>query len=454
MKRSTLLSFIIFILCLSSCNNEETTSILDEPEDIKPKNNEEDILVTYFTLNGAGYSAYEKNWLLIHNQNGELLDYQQYNAGDSITFETEESKLNNTTSLTITTLRYNGDGTSNHFKISTLTDIELQTEWDQKNVPMSNNSTYLNNLSGYNKTQLSESNKSQNINISINGLLGVERYSLISKENYIIKSEDIFQDTDNITINNVLLSTDIEYLLSIEDGEGVLKYYKFSPQENSNSINISWDNFLDYDEILTVSLPDHNFLHASVAAYETETFADTPLLLTNQSSGGPLDSLARFGYIDSYPSFDTYFTIRVSENYEYGYEELGSIPKTISILEKPELIFKNTTLEGFEFHTDITYLSQINSWGYVKVIPDISINDVSWVIQQPFGSNSKIGAIPQEILEQYPSLDLKNLTFKSTTLYLQGKNYQEVLDSSLNSNNVFGNGALKYEWLIFYNSKS
>ena len=90
---------VLLVLIFTNCDKiEETNQISPELE----LSNE----ITYFTYKPNSYieTSESDNWLVIHNQNGKLLDYQAYEKNDILVFTALDTTLIATESLVITSL--------------------------------------------------------------------------------------------------------------------------------------------------------------------------------------------------------------------------------------------------------------------------------------------------------------------------------------------------------------
>src|SRR3989337_3496154 len=71
-------------------------------EDESPQPEPEPELVTVFSLSvDADYAFKKDNWIMVHDKNGILLDYQQVETGGVVKFETSEAVPDQKIGITI-----------------------------------------------------------------------------------------------------------------------------------------------------------------------------------------------------------------------------------------------------------------------------------------------------------------------------------------------------------------
>ena len=134
MKITRLPLILLFVFLLSNCSKSETPipqpDAGEQPDTEEPPEPQEPITEVYFTLNvlsprQAGSNA---EWVIIHDENGNLLDYKQYEVGDVLKFEAAVDSL--TDKISVTELQYiiNEDGNRFH-SLSTTTEVLKGSEW-------------------------------------------------------------------------------------------------------------------------------------------------------------------------------------------------------------------------------------------------------------------------------------------------------------------------------------
>ncbi|MGB7394591.1 MAG: hypothetical protein WA913_09375 [Pricia sp.] len=93
MKRYRLLFLLMPALLLTNCAKEQT--LPDQPtaeEKPTPNEPEESESKAYFTFNSNNFQETSNlgEYLIIHDQEGELLDYRLYEPGSKVIFRGEE----------------------------------------------------------------------------------------------------------------------------------------------------------------------------------------------------------------------------------------------------------------------------------------------------------------------------------------------------------------------------
>ena len=413
----------IFLLCITliNCSKDDAPTPkpdVEDPDSEKPKEPETEVYFTLNTYPPPNEGQPEENWVILHDENGKLLDYSSYEAGDKLEFEAASDSL--TSTISVSYLRYFESNGQKIHRISTTTGrekglvenfgpystIENETpiktgEFDIliENIPNPENVGYpvkVELSSGRGRLGVSGSGKGYSYGIELE-LGGVQKF-------------EGFDD----------------YLISILDHNNELRYYYFN---NPLGEDISLDYRTDFQEMendISFVLPENINFNLNIAGFNEgqqydaykgywihdSIFADLP---TN-----PL----RVGYTDIFSKYRTIFNITM-EGYFYGIIKYGEPLEALTIPDKPNIQITDSSFNMFRFDVDIDYLSYSYNWVYSDNPGSIPTTRTHWGVSADKGSSPTIGNLPTELLEKYPdlSIDLLEPTGTSFKLPLEEGEY-------------------------------
>lgn len=443
--------FFVIAILFASCTKDDISTDKTTAKETPVEEPVQTDSIAYFSFNAHPnfYSVEHDHWIIIHNQKGELLDYKPYEAGDSLVFKATKDSLAKTDNLSITTLNYAVNVVNNLHQIRTYTGIEKGDTWNIGGMNFQSQSVDVQNKLSQTKNSPSQNlvNKtSSNYNIIVNNVPGVEKYTLSSREYNTTAQNHLYQDTSMLSINDVELFSGIQYLLSIGDGEGQLKYAFLEISDIGEDISLDYGDFSFYDGVVEVELPQHHHLLALVFGYENASYPSGALLLNSEHNLRPQTTKFQMGYLNRYSYFDTYFDVQLDESYGYGFQQLGEIPNGIDILGRPNFKIHNDSIFAFDFSTDVEYIRRSSTWTSFETMTDNTINQTHWIVHSAPNNTSKIGNLPQELAQKYPFVNVDKLVHSRTTLTLKSYSYNDMIDQIFKFKE---RTALIYEWIYF-----
>lgn len=439
MRLFKLLIILLTVSVLTNCSKDEAQvptpddedqidEQADEPEVPEPE--------VYFTLNTfipPNSVEESENWVIVHDANGKLLDHSSYQAGDKIEFEAIIDSL--TQYIAVTYLRYTEtDGNKNHF-INTSTNVEKGT---------------IENFGPYELSEQDDPMKTGEFDIVVEKIPNPDGVAYPVKVEVSTGIGRLGGGSGGIGYPSGIQLTltgrpkyegHDDYLISILDGDNILKYYYF---DNPNTQNFTLDytsDFTPFETDISISLPEHNSYNLNVAGFkEDQEFSqyggywlhDVISVLNSDVKTNPL----RIGYIDAFSKYRTQFNINMT-GYSYSVVKYGTGLEELSIPERPQLDIVDSSINNFIFNVDITFDQANHSWSYDE--GSYSNNDYSrtaWGFTAVNGLLPTIGEIPTEIIEKYPSMNIEEMTYTTSRFHLP------LLDAEYNSSQtitVFNN---------------
>lgn len=421
MARSFLtLSFLAFFLIVS-CSKDNPVSPTPPADQEDPKEDpkdEEPQKETYFSLNVDTdfyfTQIFKKGYLIIHDANGELLEYKEYGNGDQLVFETLPGETV-TDKITITTLLHSQLGSGeDYYTISTYPMMNKATSWNFKTTP----STF---------------NPIGEFDIRLNDVPGWEYYDLSNKDGFGSSGSSFYKYFNNpedaepfIEIDNIDWFENNDFLLSVIDGNLDLKYLDIPNVQQGDSLIFDATALKSFDGYLEVSMPDYDEFYHSVDGYEEMQSFDRDGLTLNSSAHYAFNDKVtnlKMGYLDRFSKFRT--SLRLDrENYSYSYRTYGGKPQSITVPEQGSLSILDSTLTNFQYETTLNPKREISIWSHRRDFLDPDFSSTSWFVYAENSNNIVVYELPEEIVQQYPNIDLELLNHESTKLYLQSDSYE------------------------------
>lgn len=402
--------FLFFISC-SKEKNSDTIEKIFVPESylsLKVENNhQQDIEVN--------------SYLIIHDSEGNLIDYLEYKDGDEIELKTKEGIII-PEYFTITKFRHTLNQENNYFYVDTYPNIKKGVKLDFKTsfqVPSStgNFSWKLSNIPNWKHFVLSSDFGDTTFASSY--------YYYFSNPSR--PTDEIGSDTQSIIKS--------DFILSILDENYLWKYVKLPNVANNDIYSFDDSDLLSFDSELTITLPENYTFSTYVVGLNNDANFYSNGNFLNQFFYDPLQSTETLsnislGYLDEYVKFKTHFSSGIG-NYNHSIYLFGNKPTEIIPLAKPAFTINNSTFNNLSFTTDVEYIGGINSWAY----NDSQTNNyLSWNVYFDGKAIPFVGQLPEKILLNNPNLDLSNMTYTSTNLKLKGQSVEEIVSERFGQN--------------------
>lgn len=411
-RLSVLLLFLVFF---TNCNKDDQPlpQITKEDPSPEPSNNE-----TYFKYTVPSFMfGYSSTWIIIHDSTGSLVDYKSLEGNSVVEFTATKGTAPE--NFTVTTLRATDNNTQAFYFLNSYTDIKKGSIW------------YEDYFENDTKTVSSEGI----FDVQVKNIPGVERLN-VSTPNGIINNinENLITESDGsntLRLNDVLFYENNDYLISIYDTNGNLKYARINP-EKSEKLELDYSKFDEFDSYLDVELPKAGEFWIYTAGYLEEKpnyFSSLAFTEFGQSlNRGYSSSSVYAGYLDFFTKHKTEFSVDFSD-YNYGYSVNGPKVEEISILDKPTVEITNDGLQNFEFNTNQNFIRKVEEWFYKAKNETTNLSVLThWFIYSKIENRSPIGDLPEEILEKHTFLDPAGTSLKSLSLYPQSETYDEWLN--------------------------
>lgn len=433
MRKFLFLSFYMFFGCTKDAPQVPETDSGNpiEKEPIEPVN------MVYFTLNVSENYIPEgtEEWIIIHDENGNLVDHKRVTNGNSINFENLSTRTPQTYSVTRFRHLLFSSGTSRFF-LDTYPDISYGAVWNYKynNEPI--------------KRELNPTVPGS-FSINVNNIPPTYNFNLSALQVYDAYGGYIdLSYTNRLQILEIPLRETSNYILSIIDGHNELKYTLLENVKNEDSWTLDYNQFLDFDQYVAIDLPNQNIKYNYIInGLEEDVEYPGNYGFEYQSNvshfnSPPYRTELKLGYLDSFAKYKTWFGITMEdENYSYRYYKQGERPIGIKIPEKPNFNIIGETVYDFYFTSLSEYQFKASYWRVVEETGDIAPeyggknpDATAWTIYADRGTNPKIAEFPEELTIKFPNLNVENLEYQKTTLYLISDSYTNFITRNFITN--------------------
>ncbi|MFH6602939.1 hypothetical protein ACEZ3G_05580 [Maribacter algicola] len=406
-----------------------------DPENQESNEPEDEIYFSYYSdPNESDLYNWTDRWIVIHNQDGELLDYRSFKKGDSLDFEGSLENSKHTNTLSITTLNYRpGKEGGNFHSLGTVTGIKKGTVWDWTD--------------DIEPTITDPPNSAQyQIRITIHNIPNVQHFLISSQFDITsIAGSPFYQETNILEIGGARLQKDRDYLISVRDGNDEIKYLWFEVEDPTSNITLDYNDFQDYDYIIEIELPEYEGYNLGVGAKNKSHNYARFLDINREDDGNQVRSTAKLGYLDGYDTFQTYLYFDYDKDVRYSFYKYGGRPTNINVPPYPQFQAENNSIYNYNFTTNVEYYWNTSYWIYTDLEQD---NTTRYSISGKSEGAPIIGTLPDQIQEKFPHLNLDNLEYEETALAI-GENIDFKSDDRTS---LFGFGTVTFsERLIFKN---
>ncbi|WP_036381255.1 hypothetical protein [Muricauda sp. MAR_2010_75] len=402
-----------FLFIFYGCSKDES----EEPNP-DPTGDEEPEMVTYFTFEVALSTAETDNWIIIHDKDGELLDYREFEAGDSLIFDIQEKKLPDNLTISLFTYDNSSFGNMRH-TIKSYPEIQIGSNWNFGPYPEYDPVTFRDQTGSF--------------DISVNNAVSPRYETFSDKDGHIYTKQGLDNGVkDQVSHLDVRLNEYNNIFYTFYDSDNESKYFFIEDISDEDIIEVDYSEFNFYDYYLEVDIPISNpvayNLYVVVQAFEDNQSYSigggiyTTLIDTSALAPNPI----KIGYLDLYSRYRTRFSFG-SDVYEYDYEKYGVKPENISIPKNASFTIADQSFSNYQFITNLDYQMKDVQWEVKEGVPLVNRIQTTWnVISSPYFSGT-IGEIPEEIQQTYPNLRVGNLNLISTSLHLDFLSYPDLI---------------------------
>lgn len=434
---------LLSILTLLNCSKNETSPLeLETEEQLEPKPEEliEPASEVYFTFNVANNLQTDKSddWIILHDDKGNLLDFKPFEVGDSQVLEALETSL--TEKITITILKYdsysNQFGSGERYTLETFPNVEKGSHWNYKPIGIPRR----------------EEDKNGEFSVKVQNFPGImllgdfpDPFGTPHVSTPIQFS--LYSASTNLTVDSGTRELELgtfpnfsgtEYLFSVWDKNDELKYKFFEALEGEDYITLNYDEFSPFDSQISLKLKPNKFNSFRLTGFdEKQSFKNTDIGFFIMAFENTNQSDVPIGFLDRFINYRTFYAVESSdESYTYRFLKQGNKPlaEDFIIPEKPSIVMENTSIYEFNFIVNQNYERKTNEWSSTFTNLNSENISIKWKVHSTQEKYPKMGEIPLEILNKYTNFTISDLEMTLTHLYLKSDPYPKFLFKSFGPN--------------------
>lgn len=378
---------------------------------------EDDIsLTSLFTLkvDSSYYTESTDNWIVVHDENGKVLEFKSFESGDELVIETQKPINGNTLGVTI--IKYLPIPTSfeSDYRIDTYFNYPIGSQMTLEQITP--NEDPVGNLVG-----------TYTVKLTRNGYL--DTYYLTNKYGRTCGGSGSINEV-NSEINFQCSIEDIaqDYILIASDDQGNLRHQRLQDVQNASNFEIDFSEMQNFDEYFEFNFPQSSNVLLVVEGQEIGQLSENGYTLQYHFQSHTHNKI-KVGYLSSLTNYTTWFS-----SSPYTYFNKGS---------KPDPNFSFPALNGFSIQNkkiEKFTSTAVNDFIYRKSFfvyrdPTNSKLIVNWTVNSS-SPNHLLEQLPDEILEIHPLLNFDNLAYSGTQFNFGTRSYPPVTPADPNLNYV------------------
>jgi hypothetical protein len=368
---------------------------------------EDDAPRTVFTVTvNESYDTGDDNtYIILHNTDGDLLEYKPVESGGTVEFETVANTPGDKVDVTIARIYANPGGGG------------LAYLWSYLEVPAGQTWTLTYGQVAYGPARGYD--PVGTYTMLLNNFNGAVARS-VSDRNYLLPSS-VSNSPQSVTAG--INSKNPRQLLSLDNGAN-LKYQFIDDPKNGETYTIDFNLMNAFDKVVSVPFPEPSYAYAHVMGYETmEDFRYlTGYVLYNSISSGQKRSSLKVGYLDSMIKFRTEIRLGAGK-WEMSHVSRGAAPGSISFPSPSAFTFQEKFAHSVVYASTVPVSYRVSYF----VSAGLTSNEgAHWYFYAPEG-RTRQPSFPEALLEKYPKLDVDDFRHYSTTFYTKTWPYETFL---------------------------
>ena len=426
MKRPLLLLASICFISLTGCSKDDPI-VSDQTGTEEPTTNpmepEEPESPVYFTFTARAanenFSSNEKLWVVLHDSDGEFLDYKIADPGVELTFESVDEPV--TDKVTVTLLRkrtFNDDQIST--SVYSYADVKTGSIWAEPSYKISspaigNFDFYANNVPEWHSFIVTSADS-----------YGIEGNS----DSYSFQYPEV--QPGNLRADDIQIYEENDFFFLLSDRQLKSKYMRLPDVQPGDSVVVDASQLLDFDKITTIDLPQHNAVNFGVTAFSNNNGVTQRVRLTPPTFGFDITlQEVELGYLNDFEQYSSYISIDIDDVNGYYYSKMGSPIDNITFPTTPTFNVTNNMSTDFRFTTNAAYVYQ--STIFVANAPvaegdNFSKNGTFWLHTATPESFSSLVTLPENLLTE-SGIYVDDFEYKGISIRTKSKAYDELLSS-------------------------
>ncbi len=375
-------------------------------------------------------TEFSDNWLIVHNEEGKIVDYKSYEKNDILHFDTLKASVPDKFSVShlyVGTLTGRAD-----FNIVSYTEVPKGSSWVIG---------LLNPMDTYTAPEVTGY-----FDVIISGdFVPPSMVYISNKEGNGVGNGGSYVNTNSsgdwvYSINRELFESD-DYYLTLMSRFGETGYFYLPDVKNGDVYNLDFNMRSEFDSFINMELPVTSQIDIFLRGYpEAPSMSSSPgydfYSISRLISGNGILPTFRLGYLGNIFHSYSFYLSAILDDYSYTYYYFGSeLPRNLVIPERPIFNIDNPDIYNFEMSTDLDFRRKFNSWTSASDSENPDKRMTYWSVFSASSLVFRMGLLPEEIKQLYPEMDLSSLTYKSSKLYVDSITYDEFLGDSFSGDN-------------------
>ena len=418
-KRSVLVFTVLFAFI--SCSKKDDGSIIDP------------IAEGVLTINIKESYKTDKtdNWLLIHDENGKLVDHKAFETGEKIIFKSP-LLLDNKTTLTIASFTKSPQYT--YYKLRSLLLTNISEEINLETPP---------------ELPSRDLTETGNYKLNLTDLPWGASYEITNSITFPF-SPTTFTDQNSLTLklNPRTYKNADDCFIYAADNNVNPRYKLLTGIKPGDDLTVSYKNMAEFDKNIVVNFPETNlediyYMVVRVGDSEMPTVSNYFMAYKALNFGNVQPnrkSKITLGYLNSFSNYVTSFSIKIGSQ-TYYYSKDGTAPTKVELPLKSKFELVDKSFKNFKFSTTSSYTYRSSSFTYFDANNHLNTD---WTISAPSGSLPKITDLPTEFKTLYPEISIDNLVHQGSIITIDGANYNDAKNSLFSGKSVSKNRELHF----------
>ena len=358
----------------------------------------------------------DENWIIIHDENGALLEYKKFQSDDEFAMETTKPVPGSTMGVTI--LKYKVDGDNKRFNLLSHLNLETGKSITLKPTVFSDNPGGA--VTG-------------SFSFTVEDYPSLDHHVLSDKFGNTCGSSENNLSERKLTVNCETTTNTNKYFFQMADASGNLKYKILENVEPGGTYTANYDELSNFDQTVDITFPQTNNLFFAITGRESgqsnnESGFTMDLILSSQQQRTGIKA----GYLNGF-SHSTLLFLSYPE-FSYYYTNNGSVPTgDITWPSKSDFAINSESLNGFSSTAPSLFKYRQSNWSYGSSIPGTI---ASWSVYSS-SKGQAISGLPEEILTLYPTLKMDGFGYNSTTFSVGTKSYADIIAERFEGDNDF-----------------
>jgi hypothetical protein len=395
MKTLIVIFLLLITLSLTGCADENV------PEVITTK------LVAVNVLPKYGE---DENWIIIHDENGALLEYKKFESDEEFGMETTKPVPGTTVGITI--LKYKVDSDNKRFSLLSYLNLETGKSITLKPTVFSNNPSGA--VTG-------------NFSFTVTDYPSLDHHVLSDKFGTTCGSSVNNLAERKLTVNCETTTNTNKYFFQMADASGNLKYKILENVTPGGTYSASYADLSNFDQTVDITFPQTNNLFFAITGRESgQSTNESGFTMNFVLPGQQQRTGIKAGYLNGF-SPATLLFLSYPE-FSYYYNNIGSLPSgDITWPSKSDFAVNSESLTAFSSTAPSSFKYRQSNWSYGSSSPGTIAN---WSVYSSSKGHA-ISGLPAEILTLYPTLKMDGFQYYNTTFFVGTKSYADMIADQL-----------------------